>query len=88
MDENRGWFRPKKLPHFDAAITQSITIRLGDSLPKEVVSRIKNELKDEKSNRKLERFRRLETILDNGLGSCIFREAECAKIIEEALKEN
>ena len=85
VDEHRAWYRPRKLPHFDGAITQSITIRLEDSLPKAVCQRIEDELKSTNSNRKLERLRRLEEILDNGLGSCLLKEEPCAKIVEDAL---
>ncbi len=85
MDENRGWYRPRKLPHFDGAVIQSITIRLEGSLPKEVLERIAEDLKSVKSNRKLERIRRFEAILDNGLGSCVLQERPCAQIVQDAL---
>ncbi len=85
MDEHRAWYRPRKLPHFDAAITQSITIRLEDSLPKEVLLRVAEEMKTVKSNRKLERIRRLEAMLDDGFGSCILGEDQCAKVVQDAL---
>ena len=85
MSEHRGWFQPRKLPHFDAEVTQSITIRLDDSLPKEVLIRLNDELKDVKANHNLERVRRIETLLDNGLGSCILGEPNCAKLVQDAL---
>ena len=85
MDEHRGWFQPRKLPHFDAEVTQSITIRLEDSLPKEVLHRLEAELKDVKIDRSLERIRRIESLLDNGYGSCILGEFQCAKIVQDAL---
>lgn len=85
MDEHRGWFRPKKLPHFDAEVTQSITIRLWDSLPEEVLLRLEADLKNVKSDLKVERVRRIESLLDHGYGSCIFGEPQCAKIVQDAL---
>ena len=85
VSEHRAWFQPRKLPHFDAEVTQSITIRLADSLPKEVLSKLAEDLKDVKSNRSVERVKRIETLLDNGYGSCILREPKCAQIVQDAL---
>lgn len=85
MSEHRGWFRPRKLPHFDAEVTQSITIHLEDSLPKEVLAKLEDDLKDVKSNRKFERVERIESLLDNGYGSCILREPDCAKLVQDSL---
>ena len=85
MSEHRGWFRPRKLPHFDAELTQAITIRLSDSLPREVLVRLSEELKDEKKNLAIERINRIESFLDNGYGSCILREKQCAEIVQNAL---
>ena len=80
MDDHKGWYTRRKLPHFDGAeLTQSITIRLADSLPREVIAKIKHELPDTSSDVQIERTKRLEAILDAGIGSCILREADCAK---------
>ena len=42
-------------------------------------------MKTVKSNRKLERIRRLEAMLDDGFGSCILGEDQCAKVVQDAL---
>ncbi len=85
MSEHRGWFRPRNLLHFDAEVTQSITIRLDDSLPKEVLLRLTEEMKDVKANQSIERVKRIESLLDNAHGSCILREPKCAQIVQDAL---
>jgi REP element-mobilizing transposase RayT len=85
LEEHRGWFQPKKLPHFDAEVTQSITIRLADSLPKHVLESLVEDMKSVKFDVDTEKRRRLESLLDSGYGSGILGEAQCAKIVQGAL---
>ena len=87
MDEHKGWYTRRKLPHFDGAeLTQSITIHLADSLPQAVLKRIKEELSGSKLEMEIERVRRIQAYLDQGAGSCILRESVCAKIVQDSLQ--
>ena len=86
MDEHKGWHDRGFLPHFDAGeVTQSITFRLGDSLPQNVLHELEY-LKDKGVEGMIERQDRIEYYLDQGAGSCILREPECAQIVQDALK--
>lgn len=86
MDDHRGWYEGRNLPHYDVGdITQFVTFRLGDSLPQEALERLEEELKGVKQNRDVERVARIEKFLDQGSGSCILREADCANIVKNSL---
>ncbi len=80
-----GWKHRGYLPHFDAPdAIQHITYRMADSLPKEALARIEQELLTlpvEKQDG--ERRRRIEAYLDAGHGSCILRQPEAAHIVIE-----
>ena len=70
------------LPHRDlAARAQAVTFRLHDSLPHEVLEGAIQGLAPEDD----ERRRRLHALLDNGLGSCVLRQAEMAQAVVETL---
>lgn len=85
MGENRGWYS-RYLPHFDGCdLNQFITFRLADSLPEGVLERIKLELRDFNGDAEIEEIRRIEKLIDQGSGSCILRETECAKIVQDSL---
>ena len=87
VDEHKGWYTRRKLPHFDGAgQTQSITIHIADSLPQEVLKRIKEELPGTRAEMEIERISRIQAYLDQGSGSCILRENQCATIVQEALQ--
>jgi putative transposase len=77
MNESRGWHSRGYLPHYDdGAKIQSITYRLADALPSEVVARLEEQaLDDEKRRVAIEHF------LDAGHGSCVLREARCAEAV-------
>jgi len=83
---HRGWHKPAKLPHFDAAKTyQLITYRLADSLPKTKLAQIELELKTVDPERiDAERRRKIEAWLDAGHGSCMLRHDPCAQIVVDA----
>ena len=86
MEVNKGWHNRGYLPHYDAGdVTQFITFRLGDSLPQEVLNELEH-LRHEGTEGMIERQNRLEYYLDQGSGSCILREPECATIVQNALK--
>ena len=67
---NRGY-----LPHCDAGneLTQSVTFRIGDSVPSRVIAAWQVELKDRpERERLLELHRLIEAFLDTGWGAAIF----------------
>lgn len=85
MEENKGWHNRGYLPHYDAGdVTQFISFRLGDSLPQEVLIELEH-LREKGIEGMIERQNRLEYYLDQGSGSCILREPECATIVQNAL---
>ena len=78
------------LPHRNKeALIQSITFRLADSLPqnvlKEIETKIKHlsELQGEKEKRK-----KYEYWLDKGLGCCALANREMAQVVQEALQHH
>lgn len=87
LTPNRGWHSRGYLPHFDSSIViQSITFRLTDSLPANVVEAWQRQLEefpDEK--RKTEIRIRIQNYLDAGYGECLMKENIVATLIEDAL---
>ncbi len=84
--ERRGWSRHGKLPHFDGEVTQFITFRLADSLPRSVLNRLRQQLEHDKLDDDSEEFRQLvEDYLDSGAGECILRETKIAEIVRETI---
>lgn len=75
------------LPHWEAGeIPQSITFRLHDSLPHELLSRWRKELTNlAPAEEELERRKRIEAALDAGYGQCHLKQAEIATLVEQAL---
>lgn len=85
-NENRGWFKPRKLPHFDAGeTTQFITFRLADSLPHTVIEQLRDEIRGNSPEAKTLRAKRSEEFLDQCIGSCILREEQCARTVQDAI---
>lgn len=85
---NLGWYKPSRLPHFDASnIYQLVTYRLADSLPKQKLDLLVQELKDiDTKQLDTERRKRIESHLDSGYGSCILKTPEYARIIIDSWK--
>ena len=81
------WHSRGYLPHYDGEeAIQHVTFHLSDSLPKEVVFRLEEELKvvpPEKQDE--ERRKKVEDWIDAGLGSCVLREPYIAQMVEDAL---
>lgn len=84
---HRGWYSRGYLPHLDsAAVLQSITFRLADSLPQEKLRRLEQELADRpESGRDAQRRRAIEAWLDAGMGCCALRHPEVAAVTQETL---
>ncbi len=76
--ENPDKWQRRYLPHYDAAgIYQVLTYRLRDSLPREVVARLRETHGDNDQARR----KAAETYLDAGYGSCVLRKPEVAKMV-------
>ncbi len=86
VPSKKGWHSRGFLPHFDGDKTQFITFRLADSLPQNVLNRIKEEIEHEKIEDTSDEYReRTEKYLDQGIGSCILKNPEIAKIVEDTI---
>lgn len=80
---HKGWHSRGLIPHFDQPVLiQSITFRLADSLPPDVVQRLKEE-KDGVSD--LARRQLIETYLDAGYGACYLRDPHIASLVQKTL---
>ncbi len=84
--EPKGWYSSNFLPHFDMPGTvQHITYHLADSLPRPAVKRVRSELRSLQHSRlEAERHKRLQALLDQGMGSCLLRENPYARIVEDS----
>lgn len=71
------------LPHYDeAGIFQMITYRLADSLPKDALAQLKEELKSlPEDARDTARRQQIESWLDAGHGSCLLRHSKAASCV-------
>jgi len=85
IPHHRGWYSRGYLPHFDSPhIIQHITYRLADSLPREVLQRMREEVEasvQEDKKRQAALRQRIETFLDTGYGCCILRTPEVAACV-------
>ena len=81
------WRSRGYIPHFDVVEQlQMITYRLEDSLPREILIQIEDELKQvDRSQKPIERIRKIEEYLDRGAGSCILQAESIAQMVEENL---
>ena len=83
----KTWHSRGYLPHWEAGETpQSITFRLHDSLPRELLERWRGELSYlGEAEQQLERRKRIEAALDTGHGECSLRRPEIGALVENAL---
>ena len=81
------WHSRGYLPHFESAdATQHVTFHLADSLPKDVLDRLNEELKGLPAARQdIERRKRVEAWIDAGHGSCVLREPDIANMAQNSL---
>ena len=88
---HKAWHSRGYLPHLDQPGTiQSLTFRLFDSVPVEMISAWKSELAltgDEKTDdpRCADIRKRIENYADQGHGACWLRDERIARQVEEAL---
>jgi type I restriction enzyme R subunit/putative DNA methylase len=87
VDKPKLWHSRGYLPHFDApGMIQHVTFHLGDSLPREAITRMQCELDSMPDEQQaIQRRRRIQVLLDSGMGSCVLLHGKCAKIVEDAL---
>lgn len=85
--EPRGWYSRGYLPHFDApGLIQHVTFHLADSLPSHALDRMREELRSlPEETQASARRKRVQELLDSGLGSCDLRSESSAAIVEESL---
>lgn len=81
------WHSRGYLPHFESSqAIQHVTFHLADSLPKEALEQLEDELRKvpaEKQN--MERRKRIEAWIDAGHGSCVLREPAIAAMVQNSL---
>ena len=87
---SKGWHSRGYLPHLDApGLVQSVTFRLGDSLPQDLLARWKEVLRLSVGGREerllVEMRRRIERFEDAGAGACHLRDARVAELVQNAL---
>jgi REP element-mobilizing transposase RayT len=73
----KGWHSRGYLPHFDVPdVTQTLTFRLADSLPKAAIERLRRSAKARTD---------FEDVLDSGIGACWLNQPAIADVVENAL---
>lgn len=82
-----GWHSRGYVPHFDGVdLIQHITFHLADSLPKDAIARMQQELESlPEEQRSTEQRQRIQNLLDAGCGSCVLGRDECAGIVQDSL---
>lgn len=81
-----GWHSRGYLPHFDAGeVFQSITFRLFDSMPQELLMKWKAELARESEQVEDKLRWKIEAYLDQGCGVCYLSDPHIANMVENAL---
>lgn len=75
------------LPHCDVGEEwQFITLHLGDALPKKVIDRWNDGLKElDSQTARAALYRRVERYVDQGYGSCALRKPGIGDLVQEAL---
>ncbi len=87
----RGWYSRGYLPHYDGSgLTQFITFRLADSVPRTVITGWKAELDweeglDTTSPQAIALRRRIAEYEDAGHGACHLRDPRIAELVQNAL---
>jgi REP element-mobilizing transposase RayT len=87
LSDGEGWYSRGYLPHFDkAGQVQSLTIRLGDAMPKVLLDRWRLELANQPPGEgDLEYRKRIDAYLDAGHGECWLGQPRVATMVQDAL---
>lgn len=81
---HKGWHSRGYLPHFDQpALVQSITFRLADALPANILESLQQD-KDKLTS--LKKRQQIEAYMDAGHGTCHLRNQRVGQLVEDALK--
>jgi len=82
----RGWYSRGYLPHVDSPqVLQSVTYRLADSLPREKLEQLQEELRHlPETHRDLAKRKQIETWLDAGMGGCALRHPKVASFVQQS----
>ncbi len=85
LPEHRGWHSRGYIPHFDSGgLVQSVSFRLADSVPQDLLRRWRAELRgDDRAAELRERIARYE---DAGHGACHLRRPGIARLVQDALQ--
>ena len=74
--DHKGWHSRGYLPHFDSEeVTQFVTFRLVDSLPKEAALRLRSAVQPQSLR---------DEFLDRGWGACWLGDERIAEVVEQA----
>jgi len=86
----KGWYSRGYLPHRDELhITQSLTFRLADSLPQQMLRKLEDELETiPVVKRDMYRRERIETWLDASMGCCALKHPKLAEVMEHGFLLN
>ncbi len=87
VDIPKGWHSRGYIPHFDGGdILQTVTFRLADSLPRQMLDSWALELAHlEEKDLELERRRRIEDYLDKGTGAAWLKQRDVAHLVQSVL---
>jgi len=81
-----GWHSRGYLPHFDGGeIPQFVTFRLAGSLPREVLAKWREDLRNENCDSDAALRKRVELFLDQGYGKCHLRDPRVAELVQDSL---
>lgn len=83
----REWYSRGYLPHRDRiGLLQSVTLRLADSLPQPILHDLEGEIAHLSEDRRdAERRRKIEHLLDSGMGCCALRHRAVARTVQDSL---
>ena len=86
-DQLKGWYKNGRLPHFDGGeVAQFLTFRLEDSLPAEVLDKLRSHLDFLPEDKRAACLRRnCERVLDKGLGACWLNRRDIAKVVQDCI---
>lgn len=85
--DSEPYWHHRRLPHFEAgSIPQGVTFRLADSLPRQMLTEIQSRVALLPEKQGNEEYRRkVNGILDQGLGAQWLKDHRIASIVENAL---